>query len=705
MDIKLAFQVDGKYIDATTNTPIDNPSGYEVMEWPKEIPFPSNEQIQTTGIVPYLEDIARESSRDYDYKANEKMAPRDASNNYGYQNKSFLMEASQMLPGAPGMAMKAINVLQNIDNKAAINSARNMLGLEDSPRMSNVLKDTKGSIANAKIGNEEYSIGFEALDNKGRTTLTPEEARRRGMMTDGVTELSKAENKVALKDFKTDKKKQPGVIPENSVAPNRAEDLSGNIFDLNETTPMPGPTDDIGENLAHGMGLAGVSKTFRERLDTGVNYSHPDRGPVTKGLQEDTVNTMNALASNTPGGINVSSAYRDPATNAAVGGAKASLHMSGNAFDMSTKGLSDQQKRDLVERSIMAGGQEIGTYKDGSLHVGTVQRFDQLPDQPDLGGVTGMYNYSRYNYDKAPDWMKDGMQVSRLAPTPTERPEPPTGLMAMGENLQKDVDLSSPVNPDYSSTASAAVSMPTVDRTSLNITDEDKSLAAMTLAGEIDPSKTDLSTPQGIQEAYGILSTIENRTPKYGSMSKAITAPNQYSTWGNQAAANTANKNYGLNPSVYDGLVKNYLDDPKSNLGFTSYHSNVVNPDWSGKMQNVTDIGPHKFGFLDDYNAPNTKMNVAAPRERPTLDTANTSSGFMGSSMGANRPASNASPDREYESKSSMASTTSGAKSTKESSSRTPMSSPSKSTSTSNSGSSGKSSSTSSKSDKDKTGR
>ena len=50
MDIKLAFEVDGKYIDATTNTPIDNPSGYEVMEWPKEIPFPSSEHSQPTGI-------------------------------------------------------------------------------------------------------------------------------------------------------------------------------------------------------------------------------------------------------------------------------------------------------------------------------------------------------------------------------------------------------------------------------------------------------------------------------------------------------------------------------------------------------------------------------------------------------------------------------------------------------------------------------
>jgi len=700
MDIKLAFQVDGKYIDASTNTPIDNPSGYEVMEWPKEIPFPSDQEIQTNGIVPYLEDMARESSKDYDYKANEKMAPRDAANDYGYRNKSFLMEASSMLPGAPGLAMKAMNVLQNIDNKVAINTARNMLGMEDGPKMSNVLKDTKGTIGAAKIGNEDYSIGFEALDNKGRTTLTPEEARRRGMMTDGITELSKDENKAAVKDFKADKKTQPGVISPNNVGIDRENDLSGNIFDIDQQTPMPGPSADVGENLAHGMGLAGVSKTFRSQIEDGVNYAHPDRGPVTKGLQDYTTDTMNALASNTPGGINVSSAYRDPATNAAVGGASQSLHMSGDAFDLSTKGLSDQEKRDLVERSVMSGGQEIGTYQDGSLHVGTVQRFDQLEDDPWQGGVTGMYNYSRKNYDKAPSWLRDGLEVSRLAPTPTERPEPPASLMAMGESFpQKDLDLSAPSNPGYTNnTAAAAVA--TVDRTSLNITDEDRSLAAMTLAGEIDPTKTDLSTPEGVQEAYGILSTIENRTPKYGSMSKAITAPNQYSTWGNQAAANTATKNYGLNPSVYDGVVKNYLDDPKSNLGFTSYHSNAVNPDWSSTMQNVTDIGPHKFGFLDEYNAPNTRMNVATPKEKPTLSTANTSSGFMGSSMGANRPASTAS-DREYERKEQATASTKSSSTASRDASRDTVSK-SSTTSKSSSTTSGSSKSTS---DKDKTGR
>lgn len=683
---KLAFQVDGKFIDAATNKTISNPSGYEVIEWPEEFDFPSSGELENydVGLIDYYKLIKREQdSKSYDPYANTG-TPRTAVNNFGYENKPGFIEAANFIPGPMGLAGKAINVAMNVNNKVAIDKAREMLDLEPSGKMSNVLRDTKGSIADVNIGGEDYSVGFEAVDNKGRTTLTPEEARERGLMTGGLSELTKEQRKEALKDFKKDKKAELSPIDSWKVAPDVGAgigtgagasgkfDLSENVFGAKADMPDV----DRSELQARGMGLMDVSPSFRQARTQGINYDHTaTRGPVTEGLTDRSVEAMNALAGMQPGGINVTSAYRNPEINKAVGGVPNSLHTQGSAFDLSTRGLTDAQKRDLVERSIMAGAEEIGTYGDQSLHVGTRGRFDALPGQ-DTGGVAAMYEYSRYNLADAPDWFKEGVSSqSRLAPIPQSRPMPSTMISEAPTNPQKDpfeavLGRSTPtiasdttgfvnsfsevaraptvasdstgfmnqaVNPDWSG----------VDRSSLNITDDDRRLSAMTLAGEIDLSKTDLSTPEGIREAYGIMSTIENRAPKFGGISNAITAPKQYSTWSNAAASNTATKNYMTNPSVYDKLVNDYFANPKSNMGFTSYHANYVNPDWSTKMSGVTDIGPHRFGSLPEYQQPRSSFipdNPPVPQERPTFKTTSTnalssSSGFMDTG-GANRPAS-----------------------------------------------------------------
>ncbi len=129
--------------------------------------------------------------------------------------------------------------------------------------------------------------------------------------------------------------------------------------------------------------------------------------------------------------------------------------------------------------------------------------------------------------------------------------------------------------------------------------------AARTLAGEL-PGDIDLSTPEGQQEARAVLSTIENRDLANGpqrSVIDAITAPSQYSTWNNDEAAKVANTNYSLRPDEFNKVVNDYLADPNSNLGFTSYHAPYVNPAWSDDMQDVQDIGGHKFGVLPEYSS------------------------------------------------------------------------------------------------------
>lgn len=66
--------------------------------------------------------------------------------------------------------------------------------------------------------------------------------------------------------------------------------------------------------------------------------------------------------------LTVNSAYRDPAQNAAAGGAKRSQHMHGNAFDVSTAGLSPADRAALVQAANSAGFTGYGGYNN-SLHL------------------------------------------------------------------------------------------------------------------------------------------------------------------------------------------------------------------------------------------------------------------------------------------------------------------------------------------------
>ena len=87
------------------------------------------------------------------------------------------------------------------------------------------------------------------------------------------------------------------------------------------------------------------------------------------------------------------SAYRDPAYNESVGGARGSQHIHGNAFDVPTAGMTPEQRAALIQQARAAGFQGFGGY-DNSLH------FDVGPSRtwgPDYTGAT------------TPDWLKEAL--------------------------------------------------------------------------------------------------------------------------------------------------------------------------------------------------------------------------------------------------------------------------------------------------------
>ena len=105
--------------------------------------------------------------------------------------------------------------------------------------------------------------------------------------------------------------------------------------------------------------------------------------------------------------IPVSSAYRDPETNKRVGGAKGSQHLHGNAFDITTAGMSPQEIDALIKAGVKAGFRGFGGY-DGSVH------FDVGPQR--TWGPS-------YGSDTTPQYLRAALSGAEFSPmtyaTPT----------------------------------------------------------------------------------------------------------------------------------------------------------------------------------------------------------------------------------------------------------------------------------------------
>lgn len=178
--------------------------------------------------------------------------------------------------------------------------------------------------------------------------------------------------------------------------------------------------------------------------------------------------------------------------------------------------------------------------------------------------------------------------------------------------------------------------------------DQARKTMAVTLAGEIDQRFTDLTSDLGKQEAYGILSTMENRQLASGQdMVSVISAPKQYSTWNTPETTNTALANYNKNPALFDGMVDSYLSDPNSNLGFTHYYNDsLVSPSWAKNIDGVN-IGPHRFLSLPEVTdkIPANVGHPLTPEQQESIardiinaNVANAWTNALGPEMAQNAP-------------------------------------------------------------------
>ena len=96
----------------------------------------------------------------------------------------------------------------------------------------------------------------------------------------------------------------------------------------------------------------------------GVDVDHVNEAALTK---------FAGLQSRFGQQLTINSGYRDPDHNQAVGGARNSQHLHGNALDISTTGMSHEQVLDLIAKASAEGFGGIGVY-DNSIHVDTGNR-------------------------------------------------------------------------------------------------------------------------------------------------------------------------------------------------------------------------------------------------------------------------------------------------------------------------------------------
>jgi hypothetical protein len=613
-----------KFVDANTGKEISDTSGYQVMDHYDEgledtsngfasNPFAAvditSEEADTTDRIQRTGEGNGDLSRYFNPDNNP-----DASNNFGYIQQPKALGLASMIPGPLGMAAKGVKTVMGIQNNIGAQDAREYLGLEKQGLMSqlgNVARDRKGYIGDVQFANNPntYAVGLDAQDSKKRTTLTPDEARKRGLMAGGLTEATREEKQQNLKDFKTDKKAVLEHSPLGQLGLPQPADRSS--IPMANSSELKNSGAVSPQSLAyHGLGLADFAPSndpdlpTRDMAKVSYDLANAGRSEIpSSGIGSKVSDVVtDVLGAGYTVGV---TSGQEPAGHKAVG--TAHRHPEGWAADLH---ITDPQGRVLDQ----SNPQDRQAIKD--VATGMAARY---------GANFGMGNEYMGNSTMHIDTMdtskvkgagKEWASLGKQWAGDLEKARQ-TGVMP-----SQYYDVQNPpepkARPQQFPSFAQEPEQKTVDANRWNgVTDQDRQLMAQTLAGEIDPSKTDLSTPVGRQEAYGILSTVENRAPKYGGVSKAIQAPQQYSTWNNDAAKNTALSNYNANPETYSGLVNSYMADPKSNLGFTSYHAATVNPGWSADMQNATEIGPHKFGVIADQMTDPTKKTAAQNLVQP----------------------------------------------------------------------------------------
>jgi hypothetical protein len=279
------------FVDTSTGQVLKNSKGYTVIEQSnvvdpsqqqrsqvsvskgQTVEDPKNQMTNEVRGIPETHDNANVAA------AKETGEKTVASNSYGYTNKPMGMGFLGFLPQPLGLAATATNVGINAANTEAVNDQREALGFSENPMSKQIgssLFDKQGYIGDQTTIDQTgvtrtTPVGFEATDPVGRTTLTPEEARKREALNpEGYNEASQAAIENAREKFAAE---NPGWG--QSLA-NAAGNLFGGLF---------GSPSNTAASMAGKPGAgSGNSSSFPDRPSPPANTSaglDTSRGPQT----------------------------------------------------------------------------------------------------------------------------------------------------------------------------------------------------------------------------------------------------------------------------------------------------------------------------------------------------------------------------------------------------------------------------------------
>lgn len=141
----------------------------------------------------------------------------------------------------------------------------------------------------------------------------------------------------------------------------------------------------------------------------------------TKGLNPRAQGLLAALQGQFPD-LNVLSGYRDEAHNAAVGGAKNSRHIHGDAIDLSLQGMDDAHRTGLLNLALQNGAHGVGIYPSGnSMHL-------DVRDNPTAWGPLPNHHQGTRDVSLFPQWAQQPLTGlfggQQQAPLPQQPQQP-----------------------------------------------------------------------------------------------------------------------------------------------------------------------------------------------------------------------------------------------------------------------------------------
>jgi hypothetical protein len=386
--------------------------------------------------------------------------PREPGNNYGYASKPGFLGVASAMPGPVGIVGKVANVAMNVNNGLAVNKARESLGFAPKSMLGAAISDNKGLVGEVTNGVESTPVSIGAAQTPdGRTAYTPNEARMRSLVNPGtMAESDRATVNAQKQEFQA---ANPDA-QKNMPASNMFSKMAANLFHpepaetpaavANPVGVSTTPDDTAEQGDIDTQGSSTISAQNRSLDGMGLTGSWGQQANVSSNGTDGSINSnMNndALSGSAQhmvgvmdhmglGNLGVNSDRRSVTSNAAAGGAKASQHLQGNAVDVATKGMTNEQKEATLDGALAGGATGIGMYGTGSMHIDTRNQATN-PGGLTMWGSNPNNHYAGQTVDQSPAWAQSDLQAkidsngygylsSHMVPTPTARPTD-TGFM------------------------------------------------------------------------------------------------------------------------------------------------------------------------------------------------------------------------------------------------------------------------------------